>query len=826
MVGKKEYIQYFRMIPYIQPGDIRDAVEKESKKVRTPNLNVKNITPNTQPKTFKQVESDQLKALKEANKAANDLGPMTFKQIESDQLKAVIEAKVKEFQTQIEWYRVQQKEAIDRAAQLKSEMKRTDIEAIKTKAEMQSNLKTQETPEQERRTQSGDESVIYRERGVQLERTKEVRTPKQNVQNITPNTQPKPFKQVESDQLKALTEANKEANDSLKATVMAFKSHISDNNLRIKESAENIATIGLAKVRATRAINLDKYINQNKAETHKTTELGRRATFSADEKIRVDTEKASTVVEKAVNLVAIAVSKDVQLAQNRINEKQSAADIKVNATRETILDRFMFGKEAATHMTSELGQRAKVSTDEKIRLDTEKAATAVEKAFNLVTAAVSKDVQIIQNHTEALKDRLEIKNAYRKEREEEKKQADAARSLKRQKDKELNKYNGMSLPGIANKFLSEKIQTSLTKGLGKVFTGSQGTALSGALGKSIIAGVSTAASGAILTAVAAGAAALVALMIAPFKLILSFSQKAFNFLKGIATQTETFKKLMELVMMPFMLMFTLLFAPVLMALAPLLATVIESIASKQDAIMAVGAKIGLVIEKLFDDKMIETYIALIDQVVGAIDWFVDVVNDNLTIGNSIFETIVDTFAKVMSEVLAAVVDWAYSAEGQAIIKGLSYLIGQMIGMVAGFVMVMLPGLFTALEPSLKGIFKGVASFFGNLIVASFADMFNLDSSVITTMKKYLGFIADFFSIIMGFAVNPLGSLIAANENLSMLAESFRDLLASTQQISNITNTTTTSNVDNTHIDFGQNFGANTSSAMDAALVSMKMNGVI
>ena len=113
---------------------------------------------------------------------------------------------------------------------------------------------------------------------------------------------------------------------------------------------------------------------------------------------------------------------------------------------------------------------------------------------------------------------------------------------------------------------------------------------------------------------AAGAVALGCTHVAPFKLILSFSQKAFNFLKGIATQTETFKKLMELVMMPFMLMFTLLFAPVLMALAPLLATVIQSIASKQDAIMAVGAKIGLVIEKFFDDKMIETYIALIDQV--------------------------------------------------------------------------------------------------------------------------------------------------------------------------------------------------------------------
>ena len=168
----------------------------------------------------------------------------------------------------------------------------------------------------------------------------------------------------------------------------------------------------------------------------------------------------------------------------------------------------------------------------------------------------------------------------------------------------------------------------------------------------------------------------------------------------------------------------------------------------------------------------------------------------------------------------------HSAEGQAIIKGLSYLIGQMIGMVAGFVIVMLPGLFTALEPSLKGIFKGVASFFGNLIIASFVDMFNLDSSVITTMKKYLGFIADFFSIIMGFAVNPFGSILSARENLNMLAESFKDLLASTQQISNITNTTNTSNVDNTHIDFGQNFGASSSSAMDAALVSMKMNGVI
>ena len=156
MVGKKEYIQYFRMIPYIQPGDIRDAVEKESKKFRTPPLqSSSNISPSIQSQSIADIQRQIAKSQSVSN-----------------------QAKVKEFQTQIEWYRVQQKEAIERTAQLKSEMKRTDIEAIKTKAKMQSNLKTQETLEQERRKQSGAESAIYRERGVQLERTKGVRCQK------------------------------------------------------------------------------------------------------------------------------------------------------------------------------------------------------------------------------------------------------------------------------------------------------------------------------------------------------------------------------------------------------------------------------------------------------------------------------------------------------------------------------------------------------------------------------------------------------------------------------------------------------------------------
>lgn len=585
--------------------------------------------------------------------------------------------------------------------------------------------------------------------------------------NIAANTTPKSFKQIDSDKLKALNQAQKAVGESTKEAVMAYKAQISANNVIIKEISATMGVTRQDTIRLNMRANQQRFSNASKLDSQHTNELARRSTHSTDEKIREATEKSAIGVKNALDKLIIAVNKNVQLDEVRLKYLRDAEDI-----------------------------------------------------------AIGKSKAISEIHLEEFETKRSSRAADKEKAAEEKQRKDAAKSLARQKDKELNKYNGMSLPGIANKLLSEKIQTSLTTGLGKIFTGSQGTALSGALGKSIISGVSTAAAGAIVAAVAAGAAALVALMVAPFKLILSFSQKAFNFLKGVATQTETFKKLMELVMMPFMIMFTLLFAPVLMALAPILTSVIQAIVAKQDAIMAVGAKIAIVIEKLFNEQMIETYIKLIDQVVTAIDWFIGVVNDNLTIGNSIFETIVDTFAKVMSEVLVAVVDWAYSPDGQAIIKDLSYLIGTMIGMVAGFVMTMLPALFTALEPSLKGIFKGVVVFFGDLILASFADMFDLDSSVITTMKKYLEFIADFFSIIMGFALNPYGSWMSARDNMNKLSESFKDLLASTQQINQTTSISKVSNVDNTHIDFGQNFGANASSAIDAALVSMRMNGVI
>ena len=550
MVGKKEYIQYFRMIPYIQPGDIRDAVEKESKKFKTPLQSSSNISPSIQSQSIADIQRQIAKSQSVSN-----------------------QAKVKEFQTQIEWYRVQQKEAIERTAQLKSEMKRTDIEAIKTKAKMQSNLKTQETLEQERRKQSGAESAIYRERGVQLERTKGV----------------------------------------------------------------------------------------------------------------------------------------------------------------------------------------------------------------------------------------------------------SARRAEAEKYKELNKYNGMSLPGIANKLLSEKIQTSLTQGLGKIFTGSEGKALTSPLGKSIIAGVSTAASGAIIAAVAAGAAALVALMILPFKIILSFSQKAFNFLKGIATQTETFKKLMELVMMPFMLMFTLLFAPVLMALAPLLATVIQTIASKQDAIMAVGAKIGLVIEKLFDDKMIETYITLIDQVIGAIDWFVDIVKDNLTIGNSIFETIVLTFTKVMSAVLVEITRWAYGPEGTGVIKELGTLIGTMIGITAAFVISLLPAIFSALEPSIKGVFEGVMQFISDLFIAGIIDTLGIDSGLVAIIKNVFSIIGKAIGEVALLLASPVLGFANIKDTIADIGKSFDDLMGS---ITNYNSDNRVSNVDNTHFNFDISAGAGAGNLIDALTASLKLNGVI
>ena len=510
--------------------------------------------------------------------------------------------------------------------------------------------------------------------------------------------------------------------------------------------------------------NQQRFSNASKLDSHHTNELARRSTHSTDEKIREATEKSAIGVKNALDKLIIAVNKNVQLDEVRLKYLRDAADVavyKAKAISEIRLEE---------HETKQSSR-----------------AAAKEKAA------------------------------------EEKQRKDAAKSLARQKDKELNKYNGMSLPGIANKLLSDEIQIALTKGLGKIFTGSQGAALTSSLGKSIIAGVSTAASGAIIAAVAAGAVALVTLMIAPFKLILSFSQKAFNFLKGIATQTETFKKLMELVMMPFMLMFTLLFAPVLMALAPLLATVIQTIASKQDAIMAVGAKIGLVIEKLFDDKMVETYIALIDQVVGAIDWFVDIVKNNLTIGNSIFETIVLTFTKVMSAVLVEITRWAYGPEGTGVINELATLIGTMIGITAAFVISLLPAIFSALEPSIRGIFKGVMQFIGDLFIAGILDTFGIDSGLISIIKNVFSILGEAISAVATLFASPLLAISNVKDTIADIGRSFDNLMGS---INNYNSDNRVSNVDNSHFNFDISAGAGAGNLIDALTASLKLNGVI
>lgn len=617
--------------------------------------------------------------------------------------------------------------------------------------------------------------------------TKKVKPPTQNSSNISADTTPKSFKQINAEQYKALVASQRQADASSKVDIMGLKSHMSDNAVYTKELGAGIEVSRLERARIAVASKQQSFLNQTAYASSMTNESARRAATQTEEKHNREVSTAATKLESTIKLATVAVDKHRDMEATHIKTLQAAADIRVDTS-----------KKVADHRMDNIRILRGESDDKKAQNNEIKEQKQAAKS-------------LARQKAKALdKEQREIENG----------QKQAAKSLARQKSKELGKYNGLSVPQIAVKGLSEKINTSLTSGLTKAFGGK---AMSGALSKSIVSGVSTAAAGAVVGAVAVGAVAMVTLMLAPFKLMLSFSQKAFNFLKGIATQTETFKKLMELVMMPFVLMFTLLFAPVLMALAPILTSVIQYIASKQDTIMAVGDKIAAVIEKLFDDNMIDTYIALIDQVVSAIEWFVGVVRDNLTFGDSIFETIVLTFTKVMTEVLVAITRWVNGPEGMSVINELSTLIGKMIGVTAAFIVTLLPAIFSALEPALKGIFQGVIEFFGDLIIAGVLDLFGIDSDLANIFKSIFSLIGEVVGAAATFLLAPLASLAGARDTLSDIASSIGNIADS---ITNYNSDNRVSNVDNTHINFDIHEGAGATSLVDSLTSSLRLNGVI
>ena len=90
-------------------------------------------------------------------------------------------------------------------------------------------------------------------------------------------------------------------------------------------------------------------------------------------------------------------------------------------------------------------------------------------------------------------------------------------------------------------------------------------------------------------------------------------------------------------------------------------------------------------------------------------------------------------------------------------------------MLPAFIVTLLPAIFSALEPALKGIFQGVIEFFGDLIIAGVLDLFGIDSDLANIFKSIFSLIGEVVGAAATFLLAPLASLAGARDTLSDIA---------------------------------------------------------
>lgn len=193
--------------------------------------------------------------------------------------------------------------------------------------------------------------------------------------------------------------------------------------------------------------------------------------------------------------------------------------------------------------------------------------------------------------------------------------------------------------------------------------------------------------------------------------IMKVSKRVLNVFTSAAKQAETFKAIMNLVFAPLVTMFTLLFAPLLVAMVPLIKTMFDWVITNKDAIMAVGDKFG----SIFSQENLNMITKALDGVLYVLDSLSNIIRNNLNAIDStelprFISSTVLAITNIIQDVLMAVVAFCYSPEGQAFVKSVAYSVGKLIGSVFTTIIALLPVILESVIAGIVGVIAGINSF--------------------------------------------------------------------------------------------------------------------
>lgn len=249
--------------------------------------------------------------------------------------------------------------------------------------------------------------------------------------------------------------------------------------------------------------------------------------------------------------------------------------------------------------------------------------------------------------------------------------------------------------------------------LGNMFKG-----LSGALSKVTVG------------AMAAGVGILVAGVTFVSKKILKVGKTIVSYFANIAKQAETVKALMELIALPFKIIFTLMAVPLLTAFIPVLEKMLQWISDNQDTIQAIGETLAKIFTEVFKPETMEIVTHLLNGFAVVLNFLATSIAENMKSVNtnsvaSFIASTITAIAGVIQDVLMGLVAFCYSAEGQAFIVSLSESIGRIIGTLVVLLIEMVPVFLEILVVTVVGIIKGM----WDVLVKQIASILDIIDSV-------------------------------------------------------------------------------------------------
>lgn len=253
--------------------------------------------------------------------------------------------------------------------------------------------------------------------------------------------------------------------------------------------------------------------------------------------------------------------------------------------------------------------------------------------------------------------------------------------------------------------------------------------------------------------------------------VLKVGKSVVSVFTNIAKQTETFKNMINLILTPISLLFTLLFVPLLIAVLPMVKAMFSWVTENKDAIMAVGEKLGSV----FSSDKLGVISKALDGVLYVVDGLANVFTTNASLidTSSLSEFISSTvlaIANMIQDVLMGVVAFCYSPEGQAFINSVSLAFGKVVGSILTALVALIPVIFQSVHMSITGVIDGIYSFLGKAVIGmiDMVDKFTggAITGVLTTIVNLINTAINALNSINIFGFQPFNIGTLETPNLS------------------------------------------------------------